>query len=182
MYLAYNTNGLAHHRLDEAMDLLAGLGYGGIAITPDVAHLDLLRTAEPEWEQARARLDRLKLKCVVETGARYALDPRRKHWPNLCTPDADAAGRRANFYARACRLAKALGAEGVSIWSGPVEPGDDPQRAFDRLVERLRRVLDQAQALGVRICFEPEPGMLIDSRTLRERENPSPSTSWEARM
>lgn len=163
MYLAYNTNGLAHHRLDEALQMLADLGYGGVAITPDVPHLDLLRGDEREWETVRKLLDRLKLRCVIETGARYVLDPRRKHWPNLCTADDDAAGRRANFYARACRLAKALGAVGVSIWSGPLEAGDDPRAAFDRLVLRLKRVLDQAQTLGVPICFEPEPGMLIDS-------------------
>ncbi len=163
MYLAYNTNGLAHHRLDEALRLLADLGYGGVAITPDVPHLDLLRTDEREWEPVRKLLDRLKLRCVIETGARYVLDARRKHWPNLCTADDDAAGRRANYYARACLLARALGAEGVSIWSGPLEAGDDPQAAFDRLVERLKRVLDHAQTIGIRLCFEPEPGMLIDS-------------------
>jgi sugar phosphate isomerase/epimerase len=157
MYLAYNTNGLAHHRLDEALRLLADLGYGGVAITPDVPHLDLLRTDEREWEKTRALLDALKLKAVVETGARYVLDPRRKHWPNLCTPDEAAAERRLDWYRRACRLSKALGAVGVSIWSGPAE---DPG-AFDRLLRRLPRVLDAAE--GARICFEPEPGMLIDS-------------------
>lgn len=171
MYLAYNTNGLAHHRLDEALQLLAGLGYGGVAITPDVGHLDLLRTDERDWEKTRGLLDRLKLRCVIETGARYVLDPRRKHWPNLCTPDPGSAERRLDWYRRSCRLAKALGAEGVSIWSGPLEAGDDPGAAFARLLERLKRVLDDAG--GVRICFEPEPGMLIDSlsryRELRER-------------
>jgi len=171
MYLAYNTNGLAHHRLDEALHLLAELGYGGVAITPDVPHLDLLQTDERDWDRTRALLDRLKLRCVVETGARYVLDPRRKHWPNLCTPDPAAAERRLDWYRRACRLAKALGAEAVSIWSGPLERGDDPAEAFARLVKRLHRVLDDAQ--GARICFEPEPGMLIDSlsryRELREK-------------
>ena len=171
MYLAYNTNGLAHHRLDEALRLLADLGYGGVAITPDVPHLDLLRTDEREWEKTRALLDSLKLKAVVETGARYVLDPRRKHWPNLCSRDDAAAERRLDWYRRACRLATALGAVGVSIWSGPLEPGDDPEAAFARLVTRLHRALDAAR--GARLCFEPEPGMLIDSlgayRRLRAR-------------
>ena len=108
MYLAYNTNGLAHHRLDEALRMLADLGYGGVAITPDVPHLDLLRSDESDWERTRALLDQLKLKSVVETGARYVLDPRRKHWPNLCTPDDAAAERRLDWYRRACRLANAL--------------------------------------------------------------------------
>ncbi|HEX7899083.1 MAG TPA: sugar phosphate isomerase/epimerase family protein [Planctomycetota bacterium] len=161
MYLAYNTNGLAHHRLDEALRMLADLGYGGVAITPDVPHLDLLRTGEADWEKTRALLDRLKLRRVVETGARYVLDARRKHWPNLCTPDDAAAERRLDWYRRACRLSNALGAEGVSIWSGPLEPGDAPDAAFPRLVKRLHRALDDAE--GARICFEPEPGMLIDS-------------------
>ena len=83
--------------------MLADLGYGGVAITPDVPHLDLLRTGEGDWEKTRALLDRLKLRRVVETGARYVLDARRKHWPNLCTPDDAAAERRLDWYRRACR-------------------------------------------------------------------------------
>ncbi len=173
MYLAYNTNGLAHHRLDEALRLLADLGYRGVALTPDVSHLDLLRTGEREWEEARALLDRLKLKCVVETGARFVLDPRRKHWPNLLARDPEAAERRMDYYGRALRLARALGAEAVSIWSGAPEAGDDPEAAFGRLLERLPRLLDDARKAGAAVCFEPEPGMLVDTldryRALRRR-------------
>ena len=167
MYLAYNTNGLAHHRLDEALRMLADLGYGGVALTPDVPHLDLLRTDERDWERTRALLDRLKLRRIVETGARYVLDPRRKHWPNLLTRDDAAAERRLDWYRRSCRLAKALKAEGVSIWSGPLEPGDVPDEAFARLARRLHRVLDDAGE--VRVCFEPEPGMLVDSLSAYRR-------------
>jgi sugar phosphate isomerase/epimerase len=171
MWLAYNTNGLAHHRLEEACRLLADLGYGGVALTPDVAHLDPLSTGEREWEAFRGLLERLKLRCILETGARFLLDPRRKHWPNLCSRDEADAERRLELYTRCCRMAKALGAEGVSLWSGPLENGDAPQAALARLVERLERALDAAAAEGVRLCFEPEPGMLIDSlsryRTLR---------------
>lgn len=162
MYLAYNTNGLAHHRLEDALGLLADLGYRGVALTPDVAHLDPYRTAEREWEAARGLLDRLGLRRVIETGARYLLDPRRKHWPTLLTADPEAAARRMDFYRRCLKLARALGAEAVSIWSGAVEPGDDPAAAFDRLVARLPGLLDEAGAMGVPVCFEPEPGMLVD--------------------
>jgi L-ribulose-5-phosphate 3-epimerase len=175
MYLAYNTNGLAHHRLEEAFHLLADLGYQGVALTPDVCHLDPFRTDERDWEKARELLERLNLKCVIETGARYVLDPRRKHWPNLLSKDSTAANRRLDFYRRCLRLAKALGSELISIWSGPLESGDDAEAGFQRLLDRLPPLLDSALKTGVMVCFEPEPGHLIDGharyRELRQRLN-----------
>jgi sugar phosphate isomerase/epimerase len=162
MYLAYNTNGLAHHRLDDALRMLADLGYEGVALTPDVGHLDPFKTEEGDWEKARHLLDELRLKCVVETGARYVLDPRRKHWPNLVSPDPADGIRRLNFYRRCLKQARVLGAELISIWSGPIEAGDDPAAALARLVERIPRLLDEAREAGVLVCFEPEPGHLVD--------------------
>jgi sugar phosphate isomerase/epimerase len=173
MYLAYNTNGLAHHRLEDALRLLADLGYGGVALTPDVGHLDPFTTSEADAEKVRALLDRLRLKCVIETGARFLLDPRRKHWPNLVSRDDAAAERRMEFYRRCLRLASVLGSDLISLWSGPTEPGDDPEAAMTRLVGRLARLLDEGRDAGIHICFEPEPGHLIDSharyRDLRRR-------------
>src|SRR5579863_4747439 len=162
MYIAYNTNGLAHHRLEEALRLLADLGYQGVALTPDVAHLDPFTTGERDWEQARALLDRLRLRCVIETGARFVLDPRRKHWPNLVSPQPTDAARRLEFYGRCLRMARSLGSELISIWSGPLEAGDSRESGFRRLVERLPRLLDEAQALKIHVAFEPEPGHLVD--------------------
>lgn len=173
MILGYNTNGLAHHRLEDALRLLADLGYGGVALTPDVGHLDPMTSTERDWDQARELLDRLKLKIVLETGARFVLDPRRKHYPNLVSRDDAAAARRLDFYGRCLRMAKALGSPLISIWSGPMEPGDDPAGALERLLGRLQRLLDDARKAAVQVCFEPEPGHLIDShaayRDLRRR-------------
>jgi sugar phosphate isomerase/epimerase len=185
MWLAYNTNGLAHHRLEDALRLLADLGYDGVALTPDVGQLDLTTTNERDWEAARGLLEQLKLRIVIETGARYALDRQRKHWPNLVTKDAAAAERRVGWYRRALRMAQVLRAELVSLWSGT--PDDAARRLDDgpssdsaakesiwqRLVERLHRVLDDAAAASVQVCLEPEPGMFVDSlsayRELRRR-------------
>ncbi len=35
MFLGYNTNGMAHHDLFDAVELLAEIGYRGVAITID---------------------------------------------------------------------------------------------------------------------------------------------------
>ena len=39
----YNTNGLAHHRLDDALAIIAERGYDGVALTLDVHHFDPFR-------------------------------------------------------------------------------------------------------------------------------------------
>lgn len=159
----YNTNGLAHHRLDEAIDLVADLGYDGIAITPDVQHLDP-RTATPrDVEAVAAHLRRRGLGVSVQTGARYVLDPRRKHRPNLL--ESDAAGRavRAEFLVRCLDIARDLGAPVLSFWSG-VAPTTEPERVLvARLADGCAEVAAAAAFRGVRAALEPEPGMLVET-------------------
>jgi sugar phosphate isomerase/epimerase len=149
----YNTNGMAHHRLDEALELLAELGYRGCAITLDAAHLDpFARDVGREVERIGMLARTLDLGLVVETGARYLLDPRRKHRPTLLSDDAD---KRIEFLTRAIAIARDLGAECVSLWAGI--PDVDEDTAWSRLIDRLGPLLE----LGVPIGFEPEPGMLV---------------------
>lgn len=175
--LGYNTNGLAHHRVEDAMELLAGLGYRAIAITPDVGQLDLFRLDAREVRRVRRRAKELDLAVAIETGARYLLDPARKHRPNLLEPAAKDRARRVDFLKRSIDLAASLDAPIVSIWAGsaPEETGGstgDPRRSskasaavervWDRLVDGVVRVLDHAKAARVRLAFEPEPGMFVE--------------------
>ena len=117
----YNTNGLAHHRLEDALELIAGAGYDGVALTLDVQHLDPYRATPSAVRDLRRRLASLGLSCVVETGARYILDPNRKHWPTLLSREGAAVRR--DFLERAVAVAADLGSTVVSIWSGAAEPG-----------------------------------------------------------
>lgn len=158
--LGYNSNGFTSHRLEEAMEWLGHLGYRSVAITPDVAHLDPLFTG-PEALRVYGKLAQaVGLSVVIETGARYVLDPKRKHRPNLLDEDEQAA-RRAAFLRQMMDWCEPLGATIVSFWSGAVPEGVTSAQAHERLLERLAVLLQFAGERGVRLALEPEPGHLI---------------------
>lgn len=161
---AYNTNGAANHRLDDALRLIADAGYAGVALTLDHHHLDPFAQAwEEECDRVARLLGDLGLGSVIETGARYLLDPRQKHEPTLVTPDAEGRARRVAFLNRALDVASRLGSETVSFWAGVPKAGVDHAEARVWIDEGLEQVLDHAEAVGVDASFEPEPGMLIET-------------------
>jgi len=169
MLLGYNTNGMAHHDLCDAVTLSAEIGYRSVAITID--HGALPPGAADLAEQlARLRrlLERFGMRSVIETGARFLLDPRIKHEPTLVSPDPAARARRIEFYQHAVDCAARLGSDCVSLWSGALRDAVSRRQALDRLVEGLQQVLDYAAGQGVVIGFEPEPGMLVDSMRAHE--------------
>lgn len=162
MRLGYNTNGFAHHRLDDTLRILADLGYQSVAITLD--HHALNPYAEDLGGQVRAignLLSRERLCVVIETGARFLLDPWRKHQPTLLDPDPSARQRRFDFLTRAIDIAQELDAEAVGFWSGTAVSEEPTQVLHERLVDGCRRLADYAATRQVRLAFEPEPGMLI---------------------
>jgi L-ribulose-5-phosphate 3-epimerase len=166
--LGYNTNGFAHHRLDDALRVIAELGYRAVALTPDANHLSPDHTTDAELRRVRALLEQLGLAVVVETGARYVLDPRRKHRPTLIDPDPGARAHRHEFLVRCARIAAALGGDTISLWSGiPVDVSLDD--AWRHLADGVARLHEQVAPLGVSIAFEPEPGMLVSSLADWER-------------
>jgi len=170
--LGYNTNGFAHHRLDDALHVIAELGYRAVALTPDANHLPPYHTSDAQLRTTRALLEQLDLAVVVETGARYVLDPRRKHKPTLVDADATERARRLDFLVRCAEIAVALGGDTISLWSG-VPAADVPRDdAWQFLAEGVVALHERVTPLGVRIAFEPEPGMLVgglaDWERLRE--------------
>ena len=165
MLLAYNTNGLAHHDLLDAINLLADIGYSGISITLDHAALNPFEEQlSAQLDQVAAALQKRNFRCVVETGARFLLDPHAKHEPTLVTADPAARARRVDFLCRAIDIAARLNADCVSLWSGIVR-GDGAEQgdALARLADGLKPVLAHADQKDVDLAFEPEPGMLIDT-------------------
>jgi sugar phosphate isomerase/epimerase len=164
MLLGYNTNGWAHHEVLEAVALLADLGYDGVGITLDHHVLNPFSEQFPrELDRMRRLLQRLGLRSVIETGARFLLDPRARHEPTLVSPDPAGRARRLDFLCRAIDVAQSLGSDGVSFWSGVVHDGAAEGDVWARLLAGLEPLVDYADRRGVTLALEPEPGMFIDS-------------------
>lgn len=164
MLRGYNTNGFAHHRLEDALHILADYRYQSIALTLDYHALNPFDPNLPAQLEAVGQILRDRsLRVVIETGARFLLDPLHKHQPTLISPDAADRARRLDFLFRAVDIAAKLSADAVSFWSGA--PLDNAPHAtlIDRLVEGCRRLCDRADQRGILLAFEPEPGMLIDT-------------------
>jgi sugar phosphate isomerase/epimerase len=161
MRLGYHTNSLQNHRLSDALALLAEHGYQAVAITPDTCHLDPDATSDHELDALAGRLRDLGLLPVMETGARFLLDPRHKHEPTLMTREPSARRRRLEYYRRVAQIGRRLGARVVSFWSGiDRAPGQDSEAW---LLAGIRLAAAVIRAEGLEPALEPEPGMAVQT-------------------
>jgi len=167
MRLGYNTNGFADHRLEDAIAILAEIGYQSVAVTlqPDLLDPPNQHGVARAVERLKPLVDQSGLGVTIETGSRFILDPRRKHQPTLISCSEADRRRRLEFLKAAVDIAAEVGAESVSLWSGTADDNAPAKELFARLIKGVRELLDFAGEKGVRLAFEPEPGMFIDTMT-----------------
>lgn len=164
MRLGYNTNGFAFHHWKDALDIIAELGYESVAITIDHNFLNpYSENFRKRLKKIKKRLDRLQLKSVIETGARFLLDPHNKHEPTLLCSKSKLRDQRIDFLEISLEIAQFLESDAVSFWSGISKEGLPREKAFRNLTRGCKEVLAAAEVYDVPIAFEPEPGMLIES-------------------
>ena len=178
LHLAYNTNGFNCHSLESALEIIAGLGYRGVAITLDNYILNPTASdLDRQLGLTKAILKKKSLACVVETGARFLLDPWRKHEPTLISADATDRKIRLNFLKHALDITARLDGQALSFWSGIRHDGVTEADAWDWLVTGCRELSEYAGRFGIPLAFEPEPGMFIENLTQYQKlkelvENP----------
>ena len=174
MRLGYNTNGLAFHRWSDAIRLLADTGYESVAVTLDCHCLDpYAKGLALEVERMARLLSQLGMASVVETGARFLLNPRVKHEPTLLSAAADERELRIDYLKRAVDIAHDLGSDAVSFWSGAPRnsagESPSPDALMARLADGCAQIIDHASQRKMKLGFEPEPGMFIDTFARFER-------------
>jgi sugar phosphate isomerase/epimerase len=126
-------------------------------------HLDPLRATPESIRQARGWINERDLEVVIETGARFVLDPYQKHRPGLCHPDRAARQKRLNLLKRSLEICADLGSGLLNLAAGPRDIDRNESQAWPLLEDGLSELLRRAQTLGVRVSFEPEPGHWIQS-------------------
>ena len=170
MELGYNTNGTAFHRWQDAIALMAEVGYKAVAITIDNHCLSPFSPQiDGEVAEMKTLLTRLGMTSVIETGARFLLDPHRKHEPTLLSPTPAERERRIEFLCRCIDIAEQLQSQAVSFWSGACRVSVTEELIWDWLTEGCQQVADYAGRKNVRLAFEPEPGMFIERMDQFER-------------
>ena len=175
---AWNTNGCANHRLYDAIELVSDAGYDGLALTLDWHHLDPFADDwQRQTETLRDTLDQKHLGSVIETGARFLLNPKVKHEPTLLNPKKEGRQHRIAFLKRAIDIAAILNSEAVSFWAGVRQASVSAEQAEAWLVEGIDELLHYAGEQQVTLAVEPEPGMQIettaDLQAIQKRLNAS---------
>jgi sugar phosphate isomerase/epimerase len=164
----YNSNGFAHHRpLDALSILLEELEYEGVALTIDHTLLDPFDPSlrKRQLPPVKRLIHRFREACTVETGARFLLDPLHKHQPTLISHGAKGRGERLDFLRKAVDISAELEVPVVSFWSGTPDRKTPDEKLWAWLVEGCRALAEHAATKNVRLAFEPEPGMFIDTMT-----------------
>ncbi|MEK7485812.1 MAG: sugar phosphate isomerase/epimerase family protein [Planctomycetota bacterium] len=159
--LGYNTNGLAHHTLEQCIELCSKYGYQGIAITLDTHHLNPLTSSKSEILYIQKLLRSRSLRVVIETGGRFLLDIERKHYPTLL--HFPGFEKRLFFLERALEIADLLSAEALSFWSGILPKEVSSEMATERLTDVFQQLLKKAHQYQIPLALEPEPGMFVET-------------------
>lgn len=100
---------------------------------------------------------------MIESGARFLLDSRRKHEPTLISPTMQEREVRQDFLRLCVDIGAELNAQCISFWSGKACESSTWEEQMEWLVKGCQQVAEYAERKHVLLAFEPEPGMLIDS-------------------
>lgn len=160
--LAFASNAMKRYSLDEAIDLVADAGYQGIEILLDLPHAFPPQVKEEDIQRWRAKLKKRGLE-VSNCNAFMLYGIEGCHRPSWCEKEAERRKLRIEHTRQCLHLAAKLGAPTISTEpGGPIDPGVTRKQAADWFEEGLRSVLPDAEKAGVRLCIEPEPGLLIE--------------------
>jgi sugar phosphate isomerase/epimerase len=174
MKLAFSTNAYTRHPLAEALKGIRAAGFEGVEILADTPHA-YPATVDPALvTSVRRDLDRLGLtvsnvNCNCSFGYWRHAPPEPYFEPSLISPNPQHRADRVELILKALEFARAVGSKNLCITSGRMLGGMPPDKAARQFAESIRPVLERADALGVDVGIECEPGLFLEyAAELRE--------------
>lgn len=159
---SYNTIGCSTHSLASALELISEAGYQGVTLTLDVHHMNPFDDDyERHAESLSKALSAADLSLVVDTGARYLLNPRERLEPTLLSADESGRALRLEYITRAIRICEICGGEAVTFAAGRAKRNVSQANAGAWLLDGLKRIAEAGANAGVRVALEPEPGHIV---------------------
>lgn len=162
MVFSYSTNAFVEYSLAQAVDMIAQTGFRGVEIMCDRPHLYPPDTHSQDLETLRQHLDRLKL--TITNLNCFTLFAVGNTWlPSWIEKDDQRRQARIAHTLNCLDLAHVLGSPCISVPPGGPPVERDPKASLTLFRQGLEQVIPKAEALGVSILIEPEPGLLIEN-------------------
>lgn len=167
MKLAFSTNAFTRFPLVDALEGIKEAGFAGVEVLADVPHAyppaitpELTRSVAKAL--SRTGLAVSNVNCNCSFGYWKDAPPEPYFEPSLISPNPSHRADRAAMIVRTLEFARNIGAANISITSGRTLGGMPPDKAAVQFAESIRPILDRADALGINIGIECEPGLFLE--------------------
>jgi protein FrlC len=167
MKLAFSTNAYTRFPLTDALLGIKAAGFEGVEILADTPHAypplitpQLVASVVKTLDQTGLAVSNVNANCSF--GYWKHAPPEPYFEPSLISPNPAYRTDRAAMILKTLEFARQIGAQNISITSGRTLGGMPPAKAAMQFAQSIRPILDRADALGINVGIECEPGLFLE--------------------
>ena len=164
MKLAYSTNAFKRYSLNEAIRMIAEIGYEGIELLCDSPHAYPPIFQDKEIHSFKNQIAKFRL-VISNLNAFTLYSISDVYHPSWIEDDKVSRELRITHTINCIKLAKKIGAKNLSTEpGGPVRGRKTNMKYLEKLfMEGLNRVVPIAKEENIKILIEPEPNLLLEN-------------------
>ena len=164
MKLAYSTNAFKRYSLNEAIRMIAEIGYEGIELLCDTPHAYPPTFQDKEIYSFKNQIAKFRLDISnLNAFTLYSISD--VYHPSWIEDDKASRELRITHTINCIKLAKKIGAKNLSTEpGGPLSESKTNIKYLENLfMEGLNRVVPIAEQENIIILIEPEPNLLLEN-------------------
>ena len=164
MKLAYSTNAFKRYSLNEAIRMIAEIGYEGIELLCDTPHAYPPAFQDKEIDSFKNQIAKFRLDISnLNAFTLYSISD--VYHPSWIEDDKASRELRITHTINCIKLAKKIGVKNLSTEpGGPLSESKTNIKYLENLfMEGLNRVVPIAEQENIIILIEPEPNLLLEN-------------------